>query len=528
MQRLDFIRPISDVSSNGLDGFYLPVEEECADDFLNSSMDVLGSVAFELASSDQALADALWLIKPYVGLDAATIFFNAMQLTVLQRDPANRSIQSFSSQIISSFAEGKPTVGPLAASFSKPIRRESLISNTVRWATAPLRADGMARPFPFNHQRKTDILCFWATPFMVDYSQTAGKRLCLAKISQWYSLPDRQETYTGAVDVAQIVSDRLSLLANQLLPAISPLFRESVSRSTLILLNVTTLLLQQLKKKAGWLPDNIWLTSTGSIFSRLMAYMARQHDVHCVIHDHGCGSGFMDLRLVKDLELSLGDEMLTFSDMQAKGAISLQVRHADKRVVRPPNIVKSPYNLFEKNFYSATSIAGGKEMNVIYAPSIYDGDRYRSPPLLNDAVAVDYQARLLHSLSRMGHRVNVKAHPESLHEMPKGLLQIGDCQKVVRRFEACLEEIDLILIDYPASTVIRSALHSNIPIVVIDFNRIPILPFMREVLEKRVSFLRTWRDEEFRVRFDDRELQLAIEEAQAKASDLVCVEKFYG
>ena len=40
MQRLDFIRPISDVSSNGLDGFYLPVEEECADDFLNSSMDV--------------------------------------------------------------------------------------------------------------------------------------------------------------------------------------------------------------------------------------------------------------------------------------------------------------------------------------------------------------------------------------------------------------------------------------------------------------------------------------------------------
>ena len=175
---------------------YLPVEEEA---FPQPSMDVLGSVAFELASSDQALADALWLIKPYVGLDAATIFFNAMQLTVLQRDPANRSIQSFSSQIISSFAEGKPTVGPLAASFSKPIRRESLISNTVRWATAPLRADGMARPFPFNHQRKTDILCFWATPFMVDYSQTAGKRLCLAKISQWYSLPDRQETYTGAV-----------------------------------------------------------------------------------------------------------------------------------------------------------------------------------------------------------------------------------------------------------------------------------------------------------------------------------------
>ena len=95
MQRLDFIRPISDVSSNGLDGFYLPVEEECADEFLNSSMDVLGSVAFELASSDQALADALWLIKPYLGLDAATIFFNAMQLTVLQRDPANRSIQVF-------------------------------------------------------------------------------------------------------------------------------------------------------------------------------------------------------------------------------------------------------------------------------------------------------------------------------------------------------------------------------------------------------------------------------------------------
>ena len=191
-----------------------------------------------------------------------------------------------------------------------------------------------------------------------------------------------------------------------------------MSRSTLILLNVTTLLLQQLKKKAGWLPDNIWLTSTGSIFSRLMAYMARQHDVHCVIHDHGCGSGFMDLRLVKDLELSLGDEMLTFSDMQAKGAVSLQVRHVDKRVVRLPNIVKSPYNLFEKNFYSATSIAGGKEMNVIYAPSIYDGDRYRSPPLLNDAVALTI-SRLLYSLSRMGHRVNAKAHL-SLHEMQRG------------------------------------------------------------------------------------------------------------
>ena len=237
----------------------------------------------------------------------------------------------------------------------------------------------------------------------------------------------------------------------------------------------------------------------------------------------------MNLSLIKDIELSLGDEILTFSDMQAKGAKTLQVQYPDKRFVRLPNVAKSPYDLFERFFYGSTSMgSSGRELNIMYAPSIYDGERYRSPPLLNDAVAVDYQARLLHSLSRMGHRVRVKPHPESLYDVPKGLLQLADCQRVGGRFEACLEQIDLILIDYPASTIIRSALNSNIPILIIDFNRLPIFPFMKELLEKRVSFLRTWRDEEHRVRFDDRELQLAIEEARDKASDRVCVQKFYG
>ena len=102
----------------------------------------------------------------------------------------------------------------------------------------------------------------------------------------------------------------------------------------------------------------------------------------------------------------------------------------------------------------------------MYVSTAFYHLRQVNPPVLPAPVYLDWQMRFVAMLIRLPIDLVCKPHPEGDRGGTQPLAAVA---KVVEdRFETAIDDVDLLVFDYPATTTLSVALSTDRPIVLID------------------------------------------------------------
>jgi len=131
----------------------------------------------------------------------------------------------------------------------------------------------------------------------------------------------------------------------------------------------------------------------------------------------------------------------------------------------------------------------GKNRKVLYGPTKLRGHQQHEQPLLMDLVYLDWQIRLVEELGRHPADVILKPHPQTpsddWRQLFTGLCEITDIQ-----FESLIPETDVIVCDYPQTTIFWAALCSDRPVVLLDLGISPFNPALAQVFARRCTIVK--------------------------------------
>ncbi len=124
-------------------------------------------------------------------------------------------------------------------------------------------------------------------------------------------------------------------------------------------------------------------------------------------------------------------------------------------------------------------------MKIMYIVPFYTNGWTEYDSMMSDIVLIDWQLRLLSSLSNKGYSILIKQHPASVIKMPQFFFDSIGAKDISGKFEDVYKQADIILTDYSGSTTFGSALKSNKPVIFIDFGFAKWHPKERMLLKKR-------------------------------------------
>lgn len=236
------------------------------------------------------------------------------------------------------------------------------------------------------------------------------------------------------------------------------------------------------------LPKTLWIGSGGYVWDALLACAVREKEGYVCGHDHGSGLGHVRMGFAGFINLWLCDEYFTFAQGQAEGLQNSVPQWAYMGSTPPKITYKVHSEVPKKEVEAPPTVSSTKGHKKIYILStIYDRDRGRHGPLMPDITQIDWQIRLISHLKEWGHDVVLKVHPETPFLPPKELDELG-VQVKTERFENVMNDADLFIFDNIYTSVFRSAVESNIPIIIIDFEKIPWGESAQKMISER-SFL---------------------------------------
>ena len=148
----------------------------------------------------------------------------------------------------------------------------------------------------------------------------------------------------------------------------------------------------------------------------------------------------------------------------------------------------------------------------MYVVPFYTNGWTEFDAMMPDIVSIDWQLRLLNYLSKEGHTVLVKQHPNSLVRMPKFFFEKIGVKDVKGKFEDVYNQADIIIIDYSGSTTFGSALKSQKPVIFIDFGFMNLRSEDIKVLKKSCYLIEGSFLEDNRADINWSELKRGLEE----------------
>ena len=514
----------------GVEGLAWPFPMQTIDEFSEKFFFSLENFKRECIPTNEEIKDAFDVSLIYIILDTASLYQAAILAEKNKMLGPYLDVIRNSSPLLNSAIEKQNCIAPLAQSFSRISLKRSYSRDFLRFFTGGIRPDGVSRRPPELIRGTDDILCFWFNPEMKKFAEANGKFLVLGRLDQWFiGARDTKVHDDEIISVAKAISIRASECVSGLIKKTKPWFQETAFLSSKLHLQTALGLSRNFSKKFENLPDELWLTSSASIFNRILSQKAKASKSRVIFHDHGCGSGWFSLKLQVPLQFDFGDEIRTFTNAQAKGISELQktvakdLKNPNRKTCR--SISTSPFRLFSPPKYK------GKPNNqlkkLMFVPSLYCGERYRLPQLQPDPIAADYQTRLLAFSEELGFEVLVKPHPESVIQFPIDVQGDVGARIVDGLFEECMNKADILVFDYPATTSVRSAFFTNLPIIFLDIGRIEILESAKLKLEQRVARLKASVSPSNTFQFSRQDLKYAIDEAFLKRNSRCFFDSYF-
>lgn len=506
----------------GVRDFFLPDFERNTDEFCEVFCRRVAELLREEDIDRDRTAEAAWLCAIFMALDA-TVCFNMTQVAqaCLERGLLPSMGPDPGESVLGSIARGNLPPSLQVRILRSHRRRPSTVHEWGRWITSSFRSAAYSRRPPALMSKSRDILCFSMTPGQAETARQEGKRLVLSVFDHWFgNLPDDASLPPVARPalVANLVEIAASMFAERGV-AMPEHVKASLAQSFRTIAQISLFLLQTVERQARRLPREFWAGSLGSLNKRTIARVIQKEGGKIVGHDHGIGSGslFLPPRMMIDWDFC--DTFLTFSEAHVAG-IQLQVDPRLKVRRSPYSASVSPTPLFFPPAARPAAQSGVVHPRVCYLPSHYNLEYHYITPLPFDIAALDFQVRLLTHLKSAGYEVSYKPHPNCYVGVVNELLRVTGVHLETRPFEEIpLDEIGVALVGNAQSTVIRSALHMGVPMVILDTGRLSLVSNAEELLLRRAEIIALRQGDDNRFELDTGVLDAAIERSKTLRDD---------
>ena len=199
----------------------------------------------------------------------------------------------------------------------------------------------------------------------------------------------------------------------------------------------------------------------GPLNRGVAAFSRKDAGVKIINFDHGAGSGIFNVPFRRILDLLLADEFVTFSESQLSGINET----LSNSLISKPKLSASKNQLFQPPV-PKHSVNIGKTSNrpiIMYAPSHLSRERVYEPSLLHDLSQLRFACRLLTLLKSQNFEIKIKPHPGCKTNIYEKVATFFDVGIEHKDFELLPQKPDVVILDYPNSTLIRSATCLNIP-----------------------------------------------------------------
>lgn len=381
-----------------------------------------------------------------------------------------------------------------------------------------------------NKVLRDDIIATQRTDLIQKHASIIEKEVVFCRSERWFREVDNSAIETSMRDRNCAFEEAIMLLVKELyknnavsITPISEMHLQGILTKGAAIIRVHN---NRLLDKSDLIPKTIWTGSGGNIWDAMLRYACRRkNDGYAVGHDHGAALGHVNNHMMGFSELWGIDEFFCLNKNQTNEFKQLA----------------SSWNYFETDIpkFTATSIPDNFQMyrryvapsfkvkTIIILATLYGGDRVWLGPCSPDMVHADWQAQLISKLKSWGYRVILKVHPESA-VMPPKIFSVLGAEIRIEPLEEMMTEGDLVLFDCVYTSVFRSILSTNIPMVLIDFYSHPWTEKGLTLLEKRVGFLSAGFDQDNRKTINWDNLKIGIEESTTKSINREFFDYYYG
>lgn len=269
-----------------------------------------------------------------------------------------------------------------------------------------------------------------------------------------------------------------------------------------------------LLSKPHKLPKTLWTGTGGNTWDMMLRVAVMHNGGQAVGHDHGAGLAHVDTPMMTFNEFWGCNSFYAFNTNQATELAKVASNWTGFDTQTPK--IKGVKNINSKikiEEFDKFKNSNTKTKKILMMSEIYDGDRARPGPSIANTVYVDWQARLLTKLKEWDYEVIMKLHPESPLRPPEIFEDMG-ATIVTERFEDVLNIGDVALFDFVYTTTFRSALSTNIPMVLMDFYQHPWTEKGRNLFEKRASLIDGYFDADNKEQLDWDQLKAGIENSK--------------
>ncbi len=236
------------------------------------------------------------------------------------------------------------------------------------------------------------------------------------------------------------------------------------------------------------LPNEIWSGSGGAYDARAIGIEVLRRGGQATRFEHGCPAGFIECA-----------EMMAVGEF----AVSTRIVSATPTTRDALDATKAPALAKPLSEISIEAHTGdptfrripirrrgtaGRRPRVVYAPNFLLGFRQIAPALLPDTIYFDWQLRVAEAVAGLPVELLCKPHPEGLLQGKSHPLE-AYAPVSYQPFEAIIDEADIFLFDYPASTTFWEAVCTDRPVVVLDLGLTRMTSAISGEIERRCRII---------------------------------------
>ena len=264
-------------------------------------------------------------------------------------------------------------------------------------------------------------------------------------------------------------------------------------------------------RNAKQLPTKVWTGNGGVFAGRAIGLEVLRRGGEAWRFDHGGTAALCNMpNFLAFQELAVSSHFVMPS---RKAASSLIIQDTKKAVAKFGSVTVEGHtgdiSLDVGPIWRNNQHGRPRRPRVLYVPTAYYGFFQSIPPVPPGIPYLEWQIRLIETLSAFPIEFAVKPHPEGM--LGDRNLPYEEITTIVRTsFEEALRNTDILVMDMPASTTFSIALTTERPILLIDFG---ILPFNKEVapeIEKRCRIIPVSYDKRNRAQLNLEALEEAL------------------
>ncbi len=328
--------------------------------------------------------------------------------------------------------------------------------------------------------KENDAICFQWCGLTQAFAENSKLKIYLSRHNEWFNKINKpQDNYEFDVMIKWIYKEAINIL--KLFNIEATVNDRGHLHETIFF--VVNWFIDQLSCLGSKRIPKIFISGTaGAAFNRLMAFKVKENGGKVILMDHGCGVGLWKNNYRGFFEFDWADSFITFGPEMAKGAKQNSLKNRFYIQNKPRFLwVKEKKKIKVKNLFDS-------ESKVVQIAPPHIGEKFFLWPYYSNNQMINWQKDLHEFFGRNKISSAIKIHPESYHEESIRLAKKQNVEVLKQKFEE-ISWNKQVLIFEAATTVFKTAIILDMPIVFIIFPRLKILDSTLFYMKKRCALI---------------------------------------